>query len=340
MVNYSCPRCNFSTYHKSVFRKHVTRKNICPPTVENVCREKIIFHYFPNESNGYVLKDNIPMQQKNYTQTSTLTSTQRQHCQHNINVSSSEDKKIVKNETVGDLLLNHKIENLDSVDINTVNTRSTLCQHNVNTTSTQGQHNVNTMSTQQKNYKCKYCFKKFTTRQSRSRHELKYCKKVKDTNEIDQNILSYNKTDTYFITDNKISECMTKQYMSIPHLIKMVHFNPKHPENHNMYIGNIKDKYIFVYNGNTWEIKDRNEVIDSLISEKEYILQDKLSTWIKNSDNSEKYNYAISKFKKYIQMKENNKDNKIINSIKEEIKLLLYNNRKLCKDNFLVHIKK
>ena len=130
---------------------------------------------------------------------------------------------------------------------------------------------------------------------------------------------------------------MTKQYMSIPHLIKMVHFDPKHPENHNMYIGNIKDKYIFVYNGNTWEIKDRNEVIDSLISEKEYILQDKLSTWIKNSDNSEKYHYAISKFKKYIQMKE---DNKIINSIKEEIKLLLYNNRKLCKDNFVVHIKK
>ena len=141
MVNYSCPRCNFSTYHKSVFRKHVTRKNICPPTVENVCREKIIFHYFPNESNGYVLKDNIPMQQKNYTQTSTLTSTQRQHCQHNINVSSSEDKKIVKNETVGDLLLNHKIENLDSVDINTVNTMSTQRQHNVNTRSTQGQHN-------------------------------------------------------------------------------------------------------------------------------------------------------------------------------------------------------
>ena len=34
------------------------------------------------------------------------------------------------------------------------------------------------------------------------------------------------------------------------------------------------------------------------------------------------------------------KEDKIINSIKEEIKLLLYNNRKLCKDNFLVHIKK
>ena len=219
---------------------------------------------------------------------------------------------------------------------------STQRQHNVNTTSTlstQRQHNVNTTSTQRqhKNYKCKYCFKKFNTRQSRSRHELKYCKKIGTIVENDQNILSYKKTDTDFITDNKISECMTKQYMSIPHLIKMVHFDPKHPENHNMYIGNIKDKYIFVYNGNTWEIKDRNEVIDSLISEKEYILQDKLSTWIKNSDNSEKYHYAISKFKKYIQMKE---DNKIINSIKEEIKLLLYNNRKLCKDNFLVHIKK
>ena len=30
MVNYTCQRCGFSTYHKSVFGKHLLRKNICP----------------------------------------------------------------------------------------------------------------------------------------------------------------------------------------------------------------------------------------------------------------------------------------------------------------------
>ena len=42
------------------------------------------------------------------------------------------------------------------------------------------------------------------------------------------------------------------------------------------------------------------------------------------------------KFKKYLEMKDNDQ---ITNNIKEEIKLMLYNNRELCKDYF-VHIKK
>ena len=31
MVHYTCERCGYMTHHKSVFRKHLNRKRICPP---------------------------------------------------------------------------------------------------------------------------------------------------------------------------------------------------------------------------------------------------------------------------------------------------------------------
>ncbi len=212
-----------------------------------------------------------------------------------------------------------------------------------------------------KNFKCKYCDKLFSSRQSRSRHELKYCNVAQaGKNVIDQlnekvcqleeenmllssiksdnneTKLPYNKSDHKFISDSKIYECMTKQYMSIPHLIKMVHFDPKHPENHNIYVSNIQSKQLFLYNGKKWVLKDKDEMIDNLISSSEYKLKETLGKWIEDEENKDKFAFAINKFKKYLEMKDNDK---ITNNVKEEIKLMLYNNRELCKDYF-VHVEK
>ena len=214
-----------------------------------------------------------------------------------------------------------------------------------------------------KKSKCKYCDKLFASRQSRSRHELKYCNigqigknvidklneevyqlqkdkllisdKILDIHNTDTK-LPYNESDHKFISDSKISECMKRQYMSIPHLIKMVHFDPKHPENHNIYVSNIQSKQFFLYDGKKWILKNKDEIIDNLISSSEYKLKETLGKWIQNEDNKDKYAFAINKFKKYLEMKDNDQ---ITNNVKEEIKLMLYNNRELCKDYF-VHVEK
>lgn len=218
-----------------------------------------------------------------------------------------------------------------------------------------------------KEYCCNYCNKSFTTRQAKSKHQLKVCKinnknkiiidKLNETVKEQKNQirmllstsnlselelknkdtkLSYNESDHKFISDSKISECMKKQYMSIPHLIKMVHFDPKHPENHNIYVSNIQSKQLFLYDGKKWVLKNKDETIDNLISSSEYKLKETLGKWIKDEENKDKYAFAINKFKKYLEMKDNDQ---IENNIKEEIKLMLYNNREVCKD-FYVHIKK
>ena len=59
---------------------------------------------------------------------------------------------------------------------------------------------------------------------------------------IQQNIklLAYKDTDTSHLTDIDYLNCLKHSNFCIPHLIEKIHFNPSKPENHNMYISNIK----------------------------------------------------------------------------------------------------
>lgn len=45
-------------------------------------------------------------------------------------------------------------------------------------------------------------------------------------------------------------------------LIKLIHFNPDHPENHNL---KIKDEEVFIYNGSGWLTEDKVTTINKLV---------------------------------------------------------------------------
>ena len=136
-------------------------------------------------------------------------------------------------------------------------------------------------------------------------------------------LLNYNDTDTSHLTDNDILKCLKHSNFCIPHLIEKIHFDINKPENHNLYISNLKNKYVMMYDGNKWECKDRDEQINNLIDDNEGIIEYKLEEWI---ENGVKYPEMMRKFNTYIEKKDNNK---VINIIKDEIKLLLYNNRNI-----------
>ena len=82
-----------------------------------------------------------------------------------------------------------------------------------------------------------------------------------------------------------------------------------------------------VYDGNKWNIKDRDESIQNLIDDKEIIIEQKLEEWIENGD---KYPTIMKKFTRYIDKKENDT---VLNKIKSEIKLMLFNNRDIILGN-------
>ena len=101
-------------------------------------------------------------------------------------------------------------------------------------------------------------------------------------------------------------------------LIESVHFNDEKPENKNIYVSNIKSNYVMLYKNNKWQIVNRKEQIDDLYEYNEVLLEE----WYENY--RDKDNEMIKSFTRYLKSKENNE---IIDNIKQEILLLLYNNR-------------
>ena len=104
------------------------------------------------------------------------------------------------------------------------------------------------------------------------------------TQNIQNNIklLAYKDTDISNITDKDIRNCMNHSNMCVPYLIKMIHLDPKKPENHNVYISNLKNGYIMVYNGENWDTLSREEVIEDIINDRECLIQDRVEDWLEN----------------------------------------------------------
>ena len=143
------------------------------------------------------------------------------------------------------------------------------------------------------------------------------------TQNIQQNIkiLAYDNTDLSHLKNKDYLKCLRRSNFCIPHLIEKIHFNPEKPENHNIYISNLKNNYVMIYNGEKWMINDRDESIQNLIDDKESIIEQKLEEWIENGKN---YPDIMKKFNRYLEKKENDK---VLDKIKNEIKLMLFNNR-------------
>ena len=128
---------------------------------------------------------------------------------------------------------------------------------------------------------------------------------------------------------------MKKQNRCVSEMIKLVHFNDKHPENMNILIRNIRTEYVMIFNGKDWIFKDRDEFFDKIITDNENIMHKKFLEWYDDAKLKSKYNTAINKFEKYLNA---SSSQHIIDSIKKELKLMCYNAKtnKLTDSDYLV----
>ena len=137
------------------------------------------------------------------------------------------------------------------------------------------------------------------------------------------NLLNYNETDYGHLTNKDYYQCIEDRCHCVKTLIEKVHFNESKPENMNVYISSMKDKYIMVYKNNKWTIQNRKETIDDIYDRNEY----ELSNWYDKFH--EKYPKLIKSFELYLENKENND---VVDRIKELILLEFYNNRNVVKN--------
>lgn len=86
---------------------------------------------------------------------------------------------------------------------------------------------------------------------------------------IQQNTIilnSYNHVTTDFVHNEIMIKLLSKTYFqqlfdSLKEVVHLIYYNEQHPENHVVYIPNVRGKYAKVWNGNLWLIKNRDEIL-------------------------------------------------------------------------------
>ena len=314
MVNYNCIRCGYTTKDKTKMKSHFNRKSDCKPLLNDIKLDD----YKKDIINGKKIniKDVNKMSTK-CQQMSTNHSKMSTKCQQNVN----KCQQILTN-------------------IN----KCQYCNRKFRSRQGKWRHEQKSCKEKVRDDECKKnmmeLVDKLNDQLYEQREQIKeqnnqikeLIKKVGITQNIQniQNnikILAYKNTDTSHLTDKDYIYCLNRSNMCIPHLIKKIHFNSQKPENHNVYISNIKNKYIMVYDGNKWNLHNQDETIEELIDINEFVLEQKLEEWVENGKD---YPEIMRKFKRYLEKKE--KDD-VLNKIKNEIQLVLYNNNKIISNN-------
>ena len=75
-------------------------------------------------------------------------------------------------------------------------------------------------------------------------------------------------------TDKQMFNLIKNGGSCINESIKYIHFNDKKPEYKNIFITNLKDKYAYVFDGDTFIIKEKNEVLDELLDNHAYNIKE------------------------------------------------------------------
>jgi hypothetical protein len=134
-------------------------------------------------------------------------------------------------------------------------------------------------------------------------------------------LVGYGKEDLSRIDRNDVIKALQNGFNSSVKLTEMMHFNPKYPEFHNVYISNMKDKYAMTYDGKDWNLTIKEDLINKIYDDKKNYIEENLDDFVDSLTTSRKN--ALDRW-----LAINDDDEKIL-KIKNEIKLLLYNKRNL-----------
>ena len=149
------------------------------------------------------------------------------------------------------------------------------------------------------------------------------------------NLIGYGKEDLSKIDKNEILRAIQQGFNSTLKLTETLHFNPKHPEYHNIYITNVKDKYAMLFDGENWNLIMKDELINKIYDDKKNYIEENLDDFIDS--------LSVSRKKALERWLASEEDDDRINKVKNEIKLLLYNKRNLImdkRDDIVVESKK
>jgi len=141
-----------------------------------------------------------------------------------------------------------------------------------------------------------------------------------ETQNITININAFGNENTDYIDDKAMLACISRIYKSIPSLLEKIHFDPKHPENHNIKITNKKLPYASVMGVNQkWKTVDRKDAIETMVMNGYNLLDEKYT------ENKDKI--PISKQQNFegFQTKFETEDKDVMRQIKTDVDMMVLN---------------
>uniref|UniRef100_A0A6C0ITH7 Uncharacterized protein n=1 Tax=viral metagenome TaxID=1070528 RepID=A0A6C0ITH7_9ZZZZ len=248
MVNHTCNRCGYTTYRKQNLKTHLLKKYTCQPLIDetSIC-DILKLHGFDEEAITY---ENV------------------NDCKSNVNLKC---KPIYKSK----------------LNIHITESDSNICPNC-----------KKIFSCRQAKYKhLKYnCnILKLTEEQLNDKNELQKnhdalviqveklmnevailkTKNISNisnkTNNINKGIVNnivinnYGSENIDYITFSRFVKLLETPLSAISKLIELKYFNEKHPENHNIKITNIHDKFAKIYKDKKWLVSNKKDIIQELV---------------------------------------------------------------------------
>ena len=143
-------------------------------------------------------------------------------------------------------------------------------------------------------------------------------------NNIMVNVVPFGKEDLSKIDKNDLLQVFRSGFNSALRLTETTHFNPKYPEYHNVYISNMKNKYAMTYDGDDWALVMKDELIDKMYDNKRDYIEENMDEFLNSLLPSQ-----INALHRWLNVDD---DHQYVQKVKNEMKLMLYNKRKMALD--------
>jgi len=138
------------------------------------------------------------------------------------------------------------------------------------------------------------------------------------------NLVAFGQEDFSCVSDEIMKKIMNRGFNSLPLFFNSVHYNDKRPQYHNIYSSNIKGKHIITYDGERWKLVDKLETIDYIVNKYGDVIERKYAEL-----KDELSEHTIRKLDRFI---DQYCDKEVMDRYKEDLTLLMYNNKHKVED--------
>ena len=284
MVNYECKRCGYTTKHRGSFINHLERKNICVPLLEDVSIENMYEMYNFKKSKKQHLNDTqiAPFDTQTAlfdTQLNSTNSTQKAPKQHPTSTQTAPKQHLLAPK-----------KNMCEFCEKTFTRKTGLTKHlkcckqkkifedekDIKIEVLEKEKEIMTKEYEELKDKIEDLLIELSKKEATTTNNNSTTNMSNSHNTIHNtiNINNYGNENTDYLKGDYLNNLLQGAFTAIPKLIENIHFNPKHPENHNIKITNKKEPYIKVRKNDKWELQDKRETLETLVDDKYYLLED------------------------------------------------------------------